>query len=276
MSRDKRARIALETDEIVARGFYRAPSGALVELSREIETAIANTHLVSDKEVRRLAGSAGPRRLSCTLTNRTTLGAISHAASLDQSVAALVFASARSPGGGYRTGSEAQEESLARSSALVVTQKAHKAFYDQNKSNTSLLYSDAMIVSPRVPVFRNEYGLLLEAPHVATFITGAAPNAGEIRTKRERDQIETTLRRRMRAVVALAEKAGVKKLILGAWGCGVFQNRPEVVARLWSETLSESNGDSLSEGVELAVHDPDRTSETWQAFETVFGYGGYA
>ena len=27
------------------------------------------------------------------------------------------------------------------------------------------------------------------------------------------------------------------RLILGAWGCGVFRNRPEVVAELWSEVL---------------------------------------
>ena len=26
-------------------------------------------------------------------------------------------------------------------------------------------------------------------------------------------------------------------ILLGAWGCGVFRNRPEVVAELWSEVL---------------------------------------
>ena len=31
--------------------------------------------------------------------------------------------------------------------------------------------------------------------------------------------------------------AGCSTIVLGAWGCGVFRNRPEVVAELWSEVL---------------------------------------
>ena len=31
--------------------------------------------------------------------------------------------------------------------------------------------------------------------------------------------------------------AGCSTIVLGAWGCGVFRNRQEVVAELWSEVL---------------------------------------
>ena len=34
-----------------------------------------------------------------------------------------------------------------------------------------------------------------------------------------------------------AYAAGCSTVVLGAWGCGVFRNRPEVVAELWSEVL---------------------------------------
>lgn len=271
MSRSHRSGIALDTDEIVSVGRYRAPSGAWVDLSQDIETARAGARLVPSDEVRRLGESAGHHKLACTLTNRSTLAAISDAASQGLSVVALVFASARNPGGGYRAGSEAQEESLARSSALVATQMVHATFYKDNKALKSPLYNDAMIFSPNVPVFRDDYGVLLEAPHVASFITGAAPNAGELCTRDEHSRLESLLSRRMRAVVALAVEAGMQKLVLGAWGCGVFRNDPEVVARLWAETLSSAPGSALSEGVEMAVYDPSRKGTTWQAFDAVFG-----
>ena len=43
------------------------------------------------------------------------------------------------------------------------------------------------------------------------------------------------------ACAALSMRLGVRGWLLdgcaGAWGCGVFRNRPEVVAELWSEVL---------------------------------------
>ena len=41
----------------------------------------------------------------------------------------------------------------------------------------------------------------------------------------------------MRRALYAAYAAGCSTVVLGAWGCGVFRNRPEVVAELWSEVL---------------------------------------
>lgn len=252
--------MAAETDAIVQAGGYRAPSGAWVDLSRAIETALAQARRVSDAEARRLSGAPGARPLSAALTSRTTLAAI-----------ALNFASARNPGGGYRGGAEAQEESLARASALVATQEACGAYYADNRAHRSLLYRDAMIFSPEVPVFRDADGALLERPHLAGFITAPAPNAGALTSDAERGRVEEVLRRRMRAVVALAAEAGAERLILGAWGCGVFRNDPAMVARLWAETLAEAPAEGLSAGVEMAIYDPSRGGAVWRAFAATFG-----
>ena len=274
MKRHQRAAMAAETDTIVEAGGYRAPSGRWVDIARPIETALSRARHVQESDVRRLAGGRSGRELPVTLRNRTTLAAMAAGASQGQAVAALNFASARNPGGGYRAGSEAQEESLARSSALVATQEARFEYYQDNRDQNSTLYLDAMIFSPEVPVFRDERGDLLEEPYLADFITAPAPNAGALRTDEERGRVEEVLRRRMRAVLALAAGAGADRLILGAWGCGVFRNDPEVVARLWSEVLTEAPAGGLSAGVEMAVYDPGRSGGVWGAFEAVFGETG--
>ena len=41
----------------------------------------------------------------------------------------------------------------------------------------------------------------------------------------------------MRRALYAAYAARCSTVVLGAWGCGVFRNRPEVVAELWSEVL---------------------------------------
>ena len=48
---------------------------------------------------------------------------------------------------------------------------------------------------------------------------------------------ERDFRQRMRRALYAAYAAGCSTVVLGAWGCGVFRNRPEVVAELWSEVL---------------------------------------
>jgi len=69
-------------------------------------------------------------------------------------------------------------------------------------------------------------GTLLEEPHLATFITCAAPNAGAAANNRPEElaQIPEVFERRCDYVLALAASHGYKNLVLGAWGCGVFRN----------------------------------------------------
>ena len=57
---------------------------------------------------------------------------------------------------------EAMEESLARASALYPTLNACWDYYEINRREYSLLYTDHMIYSPRVPIFKDEEGVYLE------------------------------------------------------------------------------------------------------------------
>ena len=156
-----------------------------------------------------------------------------------QRIAVLNFASARKPGGGFLGGAQAQEESLARSSGLYLSLLRCPEFYDFHRSLDTCLYSDRMIYSPRCPVVRDDAGLWLPTPYLVDFITSAAPNAGAIMRNEphNRARIGPTLRERVGKVLALAAHYQVDALVLGAWGCGVFQNDPQLVAAAFYEWL---------------------------------------
>jgi uncharacterized protein (TIGR02452 family) len=94
--------------------------------------------------------------------------------------AALVFAPARNPGGRFRNGAKAQEEDIARASALYVCLTAMPEFFAHHRAHTDLRYSDHVIYGPAVPVFRDNNGSLLGAPYQLSFRTAAAPNHGAI------------------------------------------------------------------------------------------------
>jgi uncharacterized protein (TIGR02452 family) len=185
------------------------------------------------------------------------------------SVAALNFASAKNPGGGFLNGSQAQEESLARSSALYSSLLRAREFYERHRASTSLLYSDAMIWSPDCPIFRDDEGTLLDEPQLASFITSPAPNVGATAENRpeELPQIPEVFRRRSEYVLALAAFKGCRRLVLGAWGCGVFRNDPAVVAAAFVGHLREGAWSSRFERVVFSVFDPSPSSETLTAFQ---------
>ena len=204
------------------------------------------------------------------MVNETTLAGISRVLADGKGpVAALNFASAKNPGGGFLNGSQAQEESLARSSALHSSLLQAWEFYERHRASPSLLYSDAMIWSPDCPIFRDDDGTLLDEPQLVSFITSPAPNAGAIADNRPAElvHIPEAFRRRSEYLLALAASKGYRRLVLGAWGCGVFRNDPEVVAAAFLEHLREGAWSGRFERVVFSVYDSSPSSETLLAFE---------
>jgi uncharacterized protein (TIGR02452 family) len=134
-----------------------------------------------------------------------------------------VFASAKNPGGGFLSGAQAQEESIARSSALSPCLAAAGEFYSFHRRQGDLRYSDRVIYSPHVPVFRADDGTLLDEPYTVSFLTAAAPNLGASTASQPASApaVPGTLAIRAARVLAVAAARGHRKLVLGAWGCGV-------------------------------------------------------
>lgn len=275
MSRSHRANLAEQTLRIVEDRGYRNSTGTQVDLGDAIASCLAGTRLYAAEDIARLREeqrrecSAG-QAAKVDVVNETTLAGL--AALLDEGdspVAVLNFASAKNPGGGFLGGSQAQEESLARCSALYASLMRAEAFYRQHRASSSLLYSDAMILSPDCPVFRDDEGMLLDAPRIAGFITSAAPNAGAIVANRpdELTLIEETFIGRAEGVLALAAAHGYRRLVLGAWGCGVFRNDPAMVAAVFAQHLKHGDWTERFGHVRFSVLDSAAGAPIFTAFE---------
>ncbi|MGN9807708.1 TIGR02452 family protein [Micromonospora sp. L32] len=217
MDRTERAALAAETDRLVAAGRYGPVPAATLHLPDEPLPE---------------PGPAGPSTVE--VTDETSLAATRRlAGTADGRVACLNFASAKKPGGGYATGAHAQEESLARSSALAASLRTAPEFYAYHRARPDPVYSDRVIHSPDVAVFRDDSGRLI-APYPVAFLTAAAPNAGALR---EPVNLPGVLRRRAGRVLGVALAHGHRRLVLGAWGCGVFRNDPRQVAAAFADLL---------------------------------------
>jgi uncharacterized protein (TIGR02452 family) len=230
-SRDLLAAVAAQTVAIVDAGRYRAPSGRWVDLSGAVSAAVAGTRLHRPDEPLEIAAATAAPLVE--VTGETSLAAARRVAG---NPAVLVFASAGKPGGGFRTGARAQEEDIARASALHACLATAPAFYQY----PDLLYTDNVIYSPGVPVFRDDHGTLLEQPYRVALLTAAAPNQRAIRNQPQlAAAVPDTLHRRARRILEVAAAHGHRTLVLGAWGCGVFGNSPAVVADAFSAALRE-------------------------------------
>jgi uncharacterized protein (TIGR02452 family) len=204
--------------------------------------------------------------------NETTLAALCRL-TVGHRIIALNFASARNPGGGFLSGSEAQEESLARSSSLYACLDG-RSMYAFHERHGKPLYTDYVIYSPSVVVFRDDDGKLLETPITCSFLSAPAPNAGAVlqRDSRRGDEIRRALQSRVTKVLSVAAAQGYDIIILGAWGCGVFKNDPQEVATQFQGALA---GDfaGVFRLVHFAVLDRSSGGMIIAPFEQAFASG---
>jgi hypothetical protein len=239
VSRRLRA-IAANTVAIVEQGHYLTYGGDRVELADAVARAVAGTrlHLPDEPLPEPAHRNASPR---IEVTNESTLSA---AGRLGGDVAGLVFASARNPGGGFLTGARAQEEDIARASALHACLLTVGEFYAHHRADRDLRYTDRVIHAsePNLRAIRDNQ------PDLAA-------------------TVPVVVRRRCERVVRVAAAHGHRRLVLGAWGCGVFGNDPTVVAEAFAAALSEV---PAFDHVAFAVLDRAPDTATFRAFAEVF------
>ncbi|MEY4775613.1 MAG: hypothetical protein RL759_126, partial [Verrucomicrobiota bacterium] len=151
--RDLATRLGEEAVAISTAGQYAGPAG-LVQIGPAVARAIkATVHYAADHV--HPAPATGPHQTAYEVTNETTLSAHRRHQAKGHNVVSLNFASAVEPGGGFLSGARAQEEYLCRSSALYLTIK-DSPMYAYHRREGHNRYSDAMIYSPAVPVFRDD------------------------------------------------------------------------------------------------------------------------
>lgn len=180
------------------------------------------------------------------------------------------FANAHSPGGGFMLGANAQEEALCRCSTLFESISGKKAseMYVHNNTRISSVESDYMLLSD-VCVFRNNSGELMTDPFTAGVITVPAPNRMGAALLASSGKIEETMKRRIRIMLMIARENNYRNLVLGAWGCGAFRNKPENVSEYFRKVLIDEHYGQYFSEVCFAVYGSE-DSENITAFRKCF------
>lgn len=277
-NREIRSKMAHETLDILEKGFYVSPESKRVHLQQEVREAIDGSVLYSPETLPDIKYNANalfkddavPTGSNIEITGETTLGAAKRLVVDEQyeHTVCLNFASAKNPGGGFLGGSQAQEESLARSSALYPCITQMQEMYNYNRSRKTCLYSDYMIYSPKVPVFREDGGGLLVTPYRVSMITAPAVNAGVVKEREPEHvaNIRTIMAERIRYILSVAAAQGNDAVILGAFGCGVFRNEPQEIAAIFRRILIDEQYSTLFDKIVFAILDKSEPQHTRRAF----------
>ena len=256
MNREQLQALARETVEISRAGRYQAAGRDVafgVRRPTELWTGEALVRLVRETALPPCGPSA-----ALEVRGEGTVDAIFRLAGGEAQcpgLGVLNFASAKNPGGGFLNGSVAQEECLAFCSDLYLTQTTGQAprYYEINRANRDPVYTDTMLIGD-VAFFRKSDFSLTEYPAVCPVITAPAVNMGIVMRNRDSvDRAQEMMKGRMRKILALFAQWGCTDLILGAYGCGVFRNDPEDVARYWQELLEGEGWGRLFRTVTFSI-----------------------
>lgn len=203
-------------------------------------------------------------------------------------VAVHNFASASNPGGGVVKGSSAQEECLCRCSGLYFclnTPKMWDGFYTPHRNAHDPIHNDDIIYTPEITVFKtDEYipKLMNEKDwYTVNVITCAAPNlrirpgnsynpgdGNKSVSISDRDLLALH-EKRLRRILDVAVSEGNDTVILGAFGCGAFENKPEIVARASKNVIKEYL--HAFKTIEYAIYCSPRDERNYEIFKRVLG-----
>lgn len=261
--RDIAAELGTSAVEACHAGYY-VKDGQKIDWRDMVQTACAAK--LSIRPTDQLPHAEHPKfaETKIQVTNETTLGAAKRLVEKGFRPLALNFANGIKPGGGFLRGAKAQEEALCRSSALYPT-LIGDPMYEEHALRPLPDSSDWAIYSPDVPVFRTDDGINLPKPWLLSFITCAAPYAPAIGTQ----EAANLLKKRIHRILAIAKAYGHTELILGAWGCGVFENDPHRTAKDFRHAL-EHEFSGVFSGVVFAITDWSRQRDYLGPFRDVF------
>ena len=203
-----------------------------------------------------------------------------------QHVAVHNFASASNPGGGVVNGASAQEECLCRCSGLYFnlnTRAMWDGFYQPHRDAHDPIHNDDIIYTPGVTVFKTDTAMPELMPESDWYdvdvITCAAPNLrnqpsnkyntgdGNKQTVMKDKDLLALHEKRLRRILEVALSEGCDTIILGAFGCGAFQNNPEVVAQANRNVIKDYL--HAFKNIEFAVYCSPRDERNFKIFERV-------
>lgn len=235
--------------------------------SKEINYSIENTEICTSIDILRTKKEEPENTMVKTrfyVCDIDTVGANLIFTSENKRIAALNFASYKNAGGMFIKGSRAQEECLCHESFLYNVLKEHEPYYELNRRNKNrALYYNRALYSPNV-IFEREGRLCY-----CDVITCAAPNkrAAQRYCNVSDEENSRVLESRIDFVLDIARRHEVDILILSAFGCGVFGQSGEEVAKIFHKLLLREEYDCF-ESVVFAV--PKSKNGNFQSFYDCF------
>lgn len=206
----------------------------------------------------------------------------------DCKIGILNFSSATNPGGGVLKGSSAQEECICRVSTLypvlVNSDENKRHFYDYHRNLKSNLYSDRVIYSPDILVFKSdtEFPSILPKKNriFIDVITCAAPN---LNRKPNQDMNPEIMRFRKPSeselydihfsrgeqILSVANENKIDILVLGAFGCGAFRNSPYIVAEAYRSLIEKFFLYSFKEIAFAVFYSNEASKENYKVFKEI-------
>ena len=199
-------------------------------------------------------------------------------ANAEGEVAVLNFANAYTPGGGVTDGAGAQEECLCRSSNLYNCLNVPyllKNYYKWNRKNTGDMGTDALIYTSGVTVFKTDDDIpeMMEKENwfKTDVITSAAPYYDSFRKKPvTMETLGNVFFNRIRNILEVAAANNVDALVLGAFGCGAFNNPPDLVAEQFRKLLIDRGYGRFFKEIVFAIKRNDTRNSNFEAFQAVF------
>lgn len=200
-------------------------------------------------------------------------------------VAVMNFANAFHAGGGVVRGASAQEECLCRTSTLyplIYRKSLYYSFYKYHKDKNTPKASDSLIYTEGVVICKTDEDLPKRMDKkdwvTVDVITIAAPDLRKSSNvffelvngggnMNDAELFGYHVKRAIHMFTVAASK-GADVLVLGAFGCGAFQNNPEVVARAYKIAIQEFP--KVFKKIEFAVYCPPGSSKNYDVFSKAF------
>jgi len=183
-------------------------------------------------------------------------------------------------------GARGQEEYLCRESNLyscLLSQTANK-YYSYHKkignyfSLNGFMASDMIVYSPSVTVFKEDIernGIIVTEYTDDWFdvdiITCAAPRL-VIRSadNKELKELFDIFVSRIKNILEIAIENEIQALVLGAFGCGAYNNPPEIVAGAFENVLNMDRYKTAFREIIFAIKAENRNRSSFEIFKEVF------
>ncbi len=256
-------------------------------LSASITEAKKNTTVFYEDDYPAFDSSKLRNEIITVSTDRSYQAAMRlHKEKSDAKIAVMNFANAFHAGGGVTRGSGAQEESLCRTSTLyplLYRRTLRNMFYQYHhdlntpKASDSLVYTEGVIICKTdedLPKRMPEKDwvkvdvITIAAPDLRNRSGKFAPLVGNGTNMQDAELFGYHVKRAIHMLTCAAAK-GADILILGAFGCGAFRNKPEVVASAYKTALQVFP--SVFQQIEFAVYCPPVDSRNYDAFKEILG-----